>query len=123
MDSLGLQLKSLTPEFGAARLEQVWVNPAARGDTIQVTFYQNGVKADCLIVRRGPATGRFSTSESLRFAVTEVPDVPSATLYVAPREVAIDELLKSLVVAPRAGTDVIDISLYVGEPPHARSGW
>jgi uncharacterized protein involved in exopolysaccharide biosynthesis len=45
VDSLGLQLNSITPEFGANKLDKIWVNPQAGNDTIQVTFYQNGIKA------------------------------------------------------------------------------
>ena len=120
MDSLGLQLTSLTPEFGSARLEQVWVNPAAGGDTIQVTFYQNGVKARLPNREARARYGQVLDLGILRFTVTEVPDVPSATLYIAPREVASDGLLKNLLVAPRAGTDVIDISYTSGNPRRAQ---
>src|SRR5919106_2477927 len=120
VDTLGLQLTSLTPEFGTARLDQVWVNPQARGDTIQVTFYQNGVKARAANRESRARYGERLDLGIARFTVTSVPDVPSATLYVVPREVASDQLLGGLVVTPRAGTDVIDIIYTSGNPRRAQ---
>src|SRR5215210_4094578 len=35
VDSLGLQLNSATPEFGASKLDKIWVNPQTGNDTIQ----------------------------------------------------------------------------------------
>ncbi len=120
VDSLGLQLQSLTPEFGTARLEKVWVNPAAAGDTIQVTFYQNGVKARLPNREARARYGQLIDLGIVKFVVPAVPDVPTATLYVAPREVASDQLLKNLVVAPRAGTDVIDVAYTAGNAHRAQ---
>ena len=120
VDSLGLQLTSLTPEFGTARLERIWVNPEARGDTIQVTFYQNGVKARLANREFRARYGEPLDLGFVRFAVSSVPDVPSATLYVVPREVASDQLMGGLVVAPRAGTDVIDVIYTSGNPRRAQ---
>ena len=46
VDSLGLRLISLTEDFKTGKLENSFVSPeAAGGDTIQVNFYRNGVKA------------------------------------------------------------------------------
>ena len=95
MDSLGLQLTSLTPEFGSAGWSRCGSIPAAGGDTIQVTFYQNGVKARLPNREARARYGQVLDLGVLRFAVTDVPDVPSATLYIAPREVASDGLLKT----------------------------
>jgi polysaccharide biosynthesis transport protein len=120
VDSLGLQLTSLTPEFGTSRLDRIWVNPAASGDTIQVTFYQNGVKARLGNREARARYGQVLDLGATRFAVTGVPDVPSATLYIVSREVASDQLLKNLVVAPRAGTDLIDVAYTSGNPRRAQ---
>jgi polysaccharide biosynthesis transport protein len=120
VDSLGLQLTSLTPEFGTARLERVWVNPEARGDTIQLTFYQNGVKARLLNREARARYGELLDLGIARFAVPSVPDVPSAALYIVPREVASDQLLGGLVVAPRTGTDVIDVNYSSANPRRAQ---
>jgi Mrp family chromosome partitioning ATPase/uncharacterized protein involved in exopolysaccharide biosynthesis len=120
VDSLGLQLTSLTPEFGTARLEKVWVNPEAKNDTIQVTFYQNGVKARLPNREARARYGQVLDLGIVRFVVSSVPDVASATLYIAPREVASDQLLRNLVVAPRAETDVIDVSYTSGNARRAQ---
>jgi Mrp family chromosome partitioning ATPase/uncharacterized protein involved in exopolysaccharide biosynthesis len=120
VDSLGLQLTSLTPEFGTARLERVWVNPEARGDTIQLTFYQNGVKARLSNREARARYGELLDLGIARFAVPSVPDVPSAALYIVPREVASDQLLGGLVVAPRTGTDVIDVNYSSANPRRAQ---
>src|SRR4051812_40438743 len=46
VDSLGLRIVSLSEDFRAGKLENVFVSAeAAGGDTIQVNFYRNGVKA------------------------------------------------------------------------------
>jgi Mrp family chromosome partitioning ATPase/uncharacterized protein involved in exopolysaccharide biosynthesis len=46
--------------------------------------------------------------------------VPSAALYIVPREVASDQLLGGLVVAPRTGTDVIDVNYSSANPRRAQ---
>jgi Mrp family chromosome partitioning ATPase/uncharacterized protein involved in exopolysaccharide biosynthesis len=117
VDSLGLQLNSATPEFGPNRLDKIWVDPQAGGDTILVTFYQNGVKA-----KLGNREARAHYKQTLdlgiaRFSVTAAPDVAEAMLYVISRQRAIDNLIGGVLVTPRTGTDVIDI-VYLS--PHPR---
>ena len=116
VDSLGLRLRSATPEFGAGRLTGIRVDPAAGSDTILVTFYQNGVKA-----KRGDSEARAPYGQPVdlgvvRFTVPSVPDVPSATLYLIPREMAIDGLLAGIQVSQRSLTDMIDI-IYLSPNP------
>jgi Mrp family chromosome partitioning ATPase/uncharacterized protein involved in exopolysaccharide biosynthesis len=116
VDSLGLQLVSRTPEFGTSRLENVWVEPKSANDTILVTFYQNGVKA-----RLGDREARARYREVLdlgtaRFSVSSTPNVPTAELHVLPREMAIDQLMNGVQVAPRTATDVIDVGYYSSNP-------
>ncbi len=116
VDSLGLRLLSATPEFGTGKLERIWVGPEAPGDTIQVTFYQNGVKAK---LANREARARYGEAVDLglvRFTVPSVPDVSSAGLYVIPREMAIDNLLGNVTVLHRADTDILDVS-YVAPNP------
>ncbi|HYF38537.1 MAG TPA: P-loop NTPase [Gemmatimonadales bacterium] len=118
VDSLGLRLLSATPEFGTGKLENVKVDPKATGDTIQVTFYQNGVKAK---LGGQTAYGRYGQPVDLglvRFTVPSVPDVPSANLYVIPREVAIDNLLAGVSVLSRPETDILDV-VYISSSPRA----
>ncbi len=116
VDSLGLQLKSATPEFGTSRLEGVRVNPEAAWDTVQVTFYQNGVKG-----RLGGREARVAYGQPLdlgnvSFSVASIPDLPSATLYVIPRAMATDQLMGGILIGPREGTDIIDISYMSSNP-------
>src|SRR5690242_18751591 len=121
VDSLGLQLNSDTPEFGIGKLDKVWVNPQTANDTIQVAFYQNGVKAQ---LRNREARGHYGDVldlGSVRFAVRAVPDIPSATLHIIPRQMAADNLFNNLQVIPRAGTDVIDVSYISPNPRMAQN--
>ena len=55
-----------------------------------------------------------------RFAVNQVPAVPSAVLAVAPREMAIDWLRGGLSVLSRTGTDLIDVSFVSPDPKMAQ---
>jgi polysaccharide biosynthesis transport protein len=116
VDSLGLQLNSATPEYGAGRLEKIWVSPQAGNDTIEVTFYQNGVKARLPNREARARYGEVLDLGTVRFAVPSVPDVASATLYLIPRQMAADRLFSGIQVIPRAATDVIDVS-YVSPSP------
>ena len=116
VDSLGLQMSSTTPEFGINKLDKIWINPNAGNDTIQVTFYQNGVKAK---LGNREARARYGDVVDLgaaKFAVTSVPDVASATLVIIPRQMATDKLMNNLLVIPRAGTDIIDVSYMSSNP-------
>jgi Mrp family chromosome partitioning ATPase/uncharacterized protein involved in exopolysaccharide biosynthesis len=120
VDSLGLRLRSATPEFGAGRLERVHVSPTATSDTIQVTFYQNGVKAK-LGDREARARYRQPIDLGMvRFTVPSVPDVPVASLYVIPREMAIDNLLGGIFVNQRLGTDIVDVKYMSTSPRTAQ---
>jgi polysaccharide biosynthesis transport protein len=116
VDSLGLQLNSATPEFPAGKLEKVWVSPQAGTDTIQVAFYQNGVKASLANREARARYGQALDLGTVRFAVSSVPDVSSATLHVIPRQMAADKLRNGVLVEPRLGTDVIDVTYLASNP-------
>ena len=116
VDSLGLQLNSATPDFGPNKLDKIWVSPNAANDTIQITFYQNGVKAKLPNREARARYGDVVDLGSVKFAVPSVPDVASATLFVIPRQMAADRLMNGLLVVPRAGTDVIDVSYMSSNP-------
>jgi polysaccharide biosynthesis transport protein len=116
VDSLGLQLTSTTPEFGTNRLEKIWVGSKSGTDTIQVTFYQNGVKARLGNREARARYGDVLDLGTVRFAVTSVPEVPSATLQVIPHQMAADKLMNVLTVVPRVGTDVIDVTYMSSNP-------
>jgi succinoglycan biosynthesis transport protein ExoP len=116
VDSLGLRLRSATPEFGAGRLEGIYVAPQATRDTMQLTFYQNGVKAKLANREARARYGQALDLGTVRFSVPAVPEVPNASLYVIPREMAVDNLLASIVVNQRNATDIIDV-LYLSSNP------
>jgi polysaccharide biosynthesis transport protein len=120
VDSLGLQLTSATPEFGTNRLEKIWVGSKASTDTVQVTFYQNGVKARLANREARARYGDVLDLGTVRFAVTSVPDMPSAMLQVIPHQMAADKLKNVLTVAPRVGTDIIDVTYMSSNPKLAQ---
>ncbi len=120
VDSLGLRLRSLTPEFGAGRLEGVHVSPEAVSDTIQVIFYQNGVKAKLGDREVRAPYGSPVDFGAVRFTVPRVPDVPAASLPVIPREMAIDNLLSGIFVTQRLGTDIVDVKYLSSSPRNAQ---
>jgi polysaccharide biosynthesis transport protein len=116
VDSLGFRLVSGTPEFSTSALDGVEVDSQATRDTIRVTFYQNGVKAQVgNREARAPYAQRLNLG-SVRFSVVSKPDVPSASLYVIPREMAIDRLFAGVVVTHRPATDIIDVRYLSGSP-------
>jgi succinoglycan biosynthesis transport protein ExoP len=120
VDSLGLRLLSATPEFPIAKLEGVRVDSLAPRDSIVVTFYQNGVKATLANREARARYGQTLDLGTVRFSVTSVPDVPTAYLYVIPREMAIDNLLAGVQVVPRTETDVMDVVYLAGSPKMAQ---
>jgi tyrosine-protein kinase Etk/Wzc len=109
VDSLGFRLVSATPEFSTSALDRVEVDPEATRDSILVTFYQNGVKAQYATREARAPYREMLNLGSIRFSVISKPDVPSATLSVIPREMAIDRLLAGVVVTHRPATDIIDV--------------
>ncbi|HEV7364549.1 MAG TPA: Wzz/FepE/Etk N-terminal domain-containing protein [Gemmatimonadales bacterium] len=120
VDSLGLRLRSATPEFGPGRLEGIKVDSLAPGDTILVTFYQNGVKAKLGNREARAHYGQILDLGPVRFAVPSVPDVPNAGLYVINREKAIDNLLDAIFVNQRLGTDIVDVKYLATSPRTAQ---
>jgi hypothetical protein len=81
-----------------------------------VTFYQNGVKARLGNREARARYGDVLDLGTVRFAVTSVPEVPSATLQVIPHQMAADKLMNVLTVVPRVGTDVIDVTYMSSNP-------
>ena len=114
VDSLGLRLTSITEDFGTSLLDGIEVDSQATSDTIFATFYQNGVKAN---LGGREARARYGETLNLgpvRFSVISRPSLPSANLYVVPREMAIDRLLAGVLVTQRPGTDIIDVRYLSG---------
>jgi succinoglycan biosynthesis transport protein ExoP len=120
VDSLGLRLNSATPEFSTSQLDGIYVDSTATADTILVTFYQNGVKAKLADREaRGPY-GETLDLGTVRFSVRAIPDLSAASLYVIPREMAVDKLLADIQVDQRTGTDILDVRYLSTNPPTAQ---
>jgi len=116
VDSLGLQLVSLTPEFSVEDLEGVKVDPRAAGDSVLVAFREDGVSA-----RRGERAvtvpyGQLVNLGVVQFTVRSRPALETIALGIRSREAAIDGLLAGLLVSRREMTDVIDVG-YIAEDP------
>ena len=120
VDSLGLQLKSRTPDFPIRKVSDIRVDPRAVGDSVMLRFYQNGVLAKLGNDERRAAYGNPIDFGRVRFTVGSAPEVSSAVLGVAPREAAIDGLLAGLQVVQRTGTDIIDVGYTAGDPNTAQ---
>jgi tyrosine-protein kinase Etk/Wzc len=120
VDSLGLQLVSLTPEFSVEDLDQVKVDPRAAGDSVLVAFREDGVSA-----RRGErgvtaAYGQTVNLGVVQFIARSRPAVETVTLGIRSRESAIDALLVQLLVTRREMTDVIDVAFVAEDPRSAQ---
>jgi Mrp family chromosome partitioning ATPase/uncharacterized protein involved in exopolysaccharide biosynthesis len=116
VDSLGLQLVSATPEFPRGLLGNIRVDPRVSSDSVKLEFTPEQVKAQ---FGGRQSTGHYGEVLSLgavQFSVTSYPDIAEAMLSVIPREIAIDALRAGVLVAPRGGTDVIDV-LYTSNNP------
>jgi tyrosine-protein kinase Etk/Wzc len=120
VDSLGLQLVSLTPEFSVEDLDQVKVDPRAAGDSVLVAFREDGVSA-----RRGEravtaAYGQLVNLGVVQFIARSRPAVETVTLGIRSRESAIDALLVMLLATRREMTDVIDVAFVAEDPRTAQ---
>jgi polysaccharide biosynthesis transport protein len=120
VDSLGLQLKSRTPDFPIRLVSDIRVDPRTTGDSIQLRFYQNGVLAKLGPQERRAAYGNPVDFGRVRFTVASAPEVSTAVLGVAPREAAIDALSGGLQITQRTNTDVIDVTYTAADPNTAQ---
>jgi succinoglycan biosynthesis transport protein ExoP len=120
VDSLGLQLVSMTPEFSVEDLAGVRVDPRAAGDSVQVIFRDDAVSA-----RRGGRAvtapyGQLVNLGVVQFVVRSRPAAEAVTLGIHSREGAIDALLAGLLVSRRELTDVIDVGFIAEDPRTAQ---
>jgi polysaccharide biosynthesis transport protein len=120
VDTLGLRLVSGTPEFPVGALDSIQVDSQATRDSIFVTFYSNGVKAQLAGREARGIYGQKLDLGPIRFAVMSKPDVPKAVLYAIPREMAIDRLLGEVGVNARPATDIIDVRSWSSNPRSAQ---
>ena len=119
VDEQGLRVRLATMQTPGLRLGVAEVSPSAPADTLQLSFADS---AFTLRSARGDSStaryGNPATVGGVRLAVPARPATARASVAVLPREAAIDTVLANLRVAPRAETDVVDIS-YIGSEPVA----
>ncbi|HVK00057.1 MAG TPA: polysaccharide biosynthesis tyrosine autokinase [Gemmatimonadales bacterium] len=120
VDSLGLQVVSLTPEFSVEDLDQVKVDPRAAGaHSVLAEGHQHGV------ARRGERAvtatyGQLVNLGVVQFIARSRPATETVTLGIRSRESAIDALLVGLLVTRREMTDVIDVAFVAEDPRTAQ---
>jgi tyrosine-protein kinase Etk/Wzc len=120
VDTLGLQLASMTPGFTTGVLDGVHVDPRAAGDSVNLTFRPNDV-----VAKRADRTvtapyGQMINLGVVQFSVRSRPAIETATLGIGGREAAIDGLLAGLLIARRTETDVIDVGYTAYDPVSAQ---
>ncbi|HET9727082.1 MAG TPA: polysaccharide biosynthesis tyrosine autokinase [Gemmatimonadales bacterium] len=120
VDTLGLQLYSMTPNFTTGVLDGVHVDARAEGDSVVLTFRANDVVAQRADRRVTAAYGQPINLGVVQFSVRARPSVETASLGIMGREESIDALLGGLMVAPRAETDVIDVGYTAYDPISAQ---
>ena len=116
VDSVGLQLISLDPDYAATDLNDVTIDPRVAGDSIMLDFAANKVT--------GAFAGRTASAgygQVLRFGAVQFRCRPARpwtmpTSLVIPREAAIGALRQTLLVTPHTGTDVIEIDYQSTDP-------
>jgi succinoglycan biosynthesis transport protein ExoP len=116
VDTLGLQLKSWTPEFPISQVSQVKIDPRAPADSVFLEFSPDRVTARYGGRVANGAYGQVLALGPVRFAVNGRPAIPGAILGIASREAMIDWLSSLLVVNPRLETDLIDVSFVSTDP-------
>ncbi len=113
VDSLGLQLTSIDPEdpaFAATRLADVQIDPRVGADSIMLDFAPDKVTAEFAGRKESARYGEVLRLGAVRFTVPARPVVTHAIIAVHPREQAIGALQTAVLVTPKTGTDVIEIS-------------
>ncbi len=116
----GLQLHSLTRDFGWAYLDSITVAQGAVFDTIFVHFRTRDAIAT---MGRDRATANYGQPLALpgvRFIVLSRPKVDDAKLIVRPLSSAMGEVLGGLRGRPRERTDVVDVTYQDFDPVRAR---
>jgi succinoglycan biosynthesis transport protein ExoP len=116
VDAEGLRLDPDLHRFAARLLTEVHVDSAAPVDTLQLMFDSTHVTVQAAHMEERARYGDSVKLDGVRFVVGGRPKVREATWYVLSREEAIDELFARLRVAPRAQTDVVDVS-YIAQRP------
>lgn len=116
VDSLGMRLKSASPDFSNESLVAVHVDSKAPSDSIKLRFRKQEVVARTrgqeIRVRYGQVLGLGG----VHFVVPARPDVEAALLAVVPREQEIDRVLGKIELIQREATDVVDVAYTATNP-------
>ncbi len=112
VDSIGLRLVSIDPDdpaFGA-KLTGVEVDPRLGADSLTLDFAADKVTAEFQGRKVTAPYGGVVRLGVIRFTVPARPAISQAKIAVRPREQVISGLQTALLVTPRTGTDVIQIT-------------
>lgn len=109
VDSTGLQLVTDETGFATTKLTNVLIDPRVGADSVMLTFGPDKVTGEFAGRPSTAAYGEVLRMGAVQFAVPSRPAVDRAVVRVIQREQAIGNLQGSLLVSPRAGTDVISI--------------
>jgi tyrosine-protein kinase Etk/Wzc len=120
VDSTGLRIRSLTPDFSAGVLRAVRVQEPGATDTLNVRFTSEGVEVRAT---RDSATGAYGEPlhvGELEFIVPSRPGVDEARLVVLTRQQAIEAYWQRLQTSVRDRTDAVDVSYTASDPEWAQ---
>lgn len=130
VDSLGLRLQPTTPflastpligrRLPAGSLGRVSVDSSAPADTLVFRFSKDSVVAHSSGGAARAALGQRLQLGAVRVTLTKTPPVGFTMAVIADRSLVIDQALKKLKVAPRPGTDVIDVRYLDSDPATAQ---
>jgi polysaccharide biosynthesis transport protein len=109
VDSTGLQLVTDETGFSTAKLTNVQIDPRVGADSVMLTFGPDKVTGEFGGRPSTAAYGEVLRMGAVQFAVPSRPAVDRAVVRIIPRDQAIGNLQQTLLVTPRAGTDVIAI--------------
>lgn len=127
VDSLGLRLQPVSGGLGLGWLTRgsrlsptglvdVRLAPSAPTDTILLTFHPENASLRTRLGEITQAYGDPMTIGGLQVRVRRRPDVRWEAFEIIPREAAIDRVRRSLAVAPRKATDIVDVAYTTSDP-------
>lgn len=119
VDSLPI-LRLQTHGFPPTLLRDVGFPSAQETDSLHLEFWETGVRLAGAPAERTTAYGAPLATPRLTLTVVKRPTSFSGMVALLPRDAAIDALLASLTVEPRAGTDVISVQFTSPDPDLAR---
>lgn len=121
VDSLGMRLRPVKPDFPFGALGRVTINSAARdGDTVDVTFGAREATATLRGQRARAPYGAPLQLPGVEAVFTARPAFPSARLAIVSRDEAINGVINGVQAHPREMTNVIDIGYTAYDPELAR---